>query len=102
MDCHSASVKKPSPRRLDSSSLYPPTSPFAYGTAEPEPRSRWRAIITHRTEHGTTTIERLLEELVDLDRVVEQGPHWDTIVKMEVFRFDPLYDNLTIEGAQKI
>ena len=59
-------------------------------------------IIVYRTEHGTTSIERVLEELVDLDRVVDQGPNWDTIVKIEVFRFNHINDDLTIERAHSM
>jgi hypothetical protein len=102
MDRRSASVKKANSCPLDSSSLYPPTSPYAYRIIEPEPRLRWRVIIVYRTEHGTTSIERVLQELVDLDRIVEQGPNWDTIVKIEVFRFDHINDNLTIERAHSM
>jgi hypothetical protein len=62
--------------------------------------ARWRTLIYYRSEHGTVTKEYPLEELADLHDLVELGPHWDTIERIEVFRINHLDGaDLTLEGA---
>ena len=65
--------------------------------------ARWRAVIWYRTDNGPVDVEHWLTELVDLDRRVEAGPHWDTIEKIEVFRVNHIdSERLTVEMAQEL
>ena len=64
---------------------------------------RWRAVIWYRTESGSTDVEHFLSEIEDLHDVVEAGPHFDTIEKIEVFRvFHSSDEMLTVEGAARL
>jgi hypothetical protein len=61
----------------------------------------WHAITYYRTENGTVEIEHDLEELWELHNLIELGPHWDTIEKIEVFRVNHITDEkLTVERSQ--
>ncbi len=63
---------------------------------------RWRAIISYRSERSTLNEEYFLEEIEDLHDVVERGPHFDTVLKIEVFRVLHSEDELlTIEEAAR-
>ena len=62
---------------------------------------RWKAIIYYRSKTGTVDVEHRLEELSDLQELVELGPHWDTIAKIEVFRVNHTdAADLTVEDAK--
>jgi len=51
-----------------------------------EKKLRWRAEITHRDTPTTTQLsEHFFEEIEDLSHIVEQGPHWDTIVGINIY-----------------
>lgn len=44
-----------------------------------------------------------LEELGDLERIVEDGPHWDTVVEIKINRIGHLESpTLTVEQALKL
>ena len=61
---------------------------------------RWRATVFYRTESGPLDIEHDLDELADLHDKVEAGPHWDTIIRIEVVRINHCDGvNLTVEKA---
>lgn len=45
---------------------------------------RWHAVITYLTQHGANMVEHDIEELEDLQDIVERGPSWNTIEKIEV------------------
>jgi hypothetical protein len=64
---------------------------------------RWHANIHYRTKKGTFNQECDLEELEDLHSIVERGPHWDTIEKIEIFRVNHVTDKkLTVERSYVI
>ena len=66
------------------------------------PAPRWRAVIWYRTKSGDADVEHFLAELEDLHDVVERGPHWDTITKIEVYRVFHVEDELlTVEEAAR-
>jgi hypothetical protein len=61
-------------------------------------RIRWRAVIRYRRDAGSVSAEHFLEEIEDLHDLVEHGPHWDTVEKIEVFRINHCTDpTLTVE-----
>lgn len=67
------------------------------------PRYRWSATITYRSEKGDVDVEHELFELHELHHLVELGPHWDTIVRIEVLRFAHITsETLTVEAAEKM
>ena len=47
---------------------------------------RWYAVAYYRTGNGTVDVHHDLEEIAELHTLIERGPHWDTIEKIEVFR----------------
>jgi hypothetical protein len=66
--------------------------------------ARWRAVVWYRTEGGPVDVEHWLEELYELDDLVEAGPHWDTIEKIDVTRVNHTSDgaDLTVERAAEL
>jgi hypothetical protein len=69
------------------------------------PLLRWHAVVYYRTEEGTHTVDvhHDLEELEDLHDLVELGPHWDTVERIEVVRINHCTaEDLTIEAAKKL
>ncbi len=65
---------------------------------------RWIATITYRTQAGLKQRTFRFNELVELDDIVEHGPHWDTIAEISVKRQFPDGQKsfLTIEEAKKL
>jgi hypothetical protein len=43
-----------------------------------------------------------MEELAELHDLIEHGPHWDTIVRIEIVRVNHIYPDLTFEQAKKL
>ena len=65
--------------------------------------ARWRAVVWYRTETGLVDVEHWLDEVGDLHDLVEAGPHWDTIEKIEIYRVNHIDSlELTIEEAEQI
>jgi hypothetical protein len=66
-------------------------------------RARWHAAITYRTDAGPLDVPMLLREIWDLHDPVEQGPHWDTIEKIEILCVNHIDSpTLTKEQAEKM
>ena len=66
-------------------------------------RARWRATVFYRTKTGTVDVEHDLEELAEIHDIVEAGPHWDTIEKIEIVRINHCdAADLTIERAAEL
>ena len=64
-------------------------------------RSRWKATVFYRTENGIIDIEHDLEEIEDLQQIVERGPSFQAIEKIEmVYRGTP--EKLTVEEADAL
>ena len=64
---------------------------------------RWKATIFYRSEAaGLVDVTHYLDEMLDLDDVVESGPHWDTIERIEILRIGGLIKDLTLEAAAKL
>ena len=64
---------------------------------------RWLATIWYRSDRGRVKEEYRLNEIEDLQEYVEQGPHWDTIIRIEVERINHTDDpNLTVEMAEEL
>jgi hypothetical protein len=53
---------------------------------EPGPDTpRWRAVVWYRSDNGPIECEHFIEELEDLQDLVERGPGFHTIDKIEIF-----------------
>jgi hypothetical protein len=62
--------------------------------------TRWRATVYYRADHGTVDVTHELEELADLHKLVERGPHWDSIERIEIVRINHVTSEaLTVEAA---
>lgn len=65
--------------------------------------SRWQVKIHYRTDRLTREEDRILDEIRDLHDLVERGPHWDTIEKIEIFRINHVTSKtLTVEQAEQM
>ena len=65
--------------------------------------ARWHATVTYRTDAGPLDVPMLLREIWDLHDRIEQGPHWDTIEKIEIIRVNHIDSpTLTIEQAEEM
>lgn len=64
---------------------------------------RWIATVTYRTDSGPTEVNHAFQELDELADIIEAGPNWFAIVKIEIRLQDKtLLPGLTVEGAEKI
>jgi len=62
---------------------------------------RWRATVFYRTDNGPADVEYDLSELAELHNRVERGPHWDTIIKIEIVRINhSTASDLTVEASR--
>jgi hypothetical protein len=64
---------------------------------------RWKASVYYRMDAGIIDIVHDLEEIGDLHELIEGGPHWDTIDRIEIVRVNHCTaQDLTVEAATKI
>jgi hypothetical protein len=61
--------------------------------------ARWIATVHYRTAGGLVDVQHDLEEIEELQELVERGPHWDTIERIEIVRADGCERRLTVEEA---
>lgn len=65
--------------------------------------ARWQATVQYRADHATVDVVHDIEELHDLHPLIERGPHWDTIIKIEIVRVNHVTGaDPTVEQAEKI
>lgn len=62
---------------------------------------RWCATVTYRSERGPVSVPFDLEEIAELHQLVEFGPHFDTVIAIEIRRVAPLQPALTVEEAER-
>jgi hypothetical protein len=48
-------------------------------------QTRWRAVIHYRSENGLIDVEHDFEELEELHGIVERGPSFCAVEKIEIF-----------------
>lgn len=58
---------------------------------------RWIATAYYRTDAGLIDVEYRLDELSSLDTLIENGPDWNTIDRIEVRLAKP--STLTVEAT---
>jgi hypothetical protein len=61
---------------------------------------RWQATVSYRTNDGPIEVEHDIAELTDLDALVERGPHWGTVIGINVVPVG--VPDLTIEQAGEL
>lgn len=61
--------------------------------------ARWLASITYRTAVGPLTVDHGIEELDEIADLVEAGPNWDTIERIEIVKGANPRPWFTIEQA---
>lgn len=59
---------------------------------------RWIAVATYNSEVGPVDVTHDIEELEDLQSIIEAGPDWNSLMKIEVTLSRKLYD-CTVEEA---
>lgn len=64
--------------------------------------ARWIATVHYRMEAGLVDVQHDMVELEELQDLVECGPDWDTIDRIEIVRADGAERKLTIEQAERI
>ena len=65
-------------------------------------KPRWVASVTYRTDTGPLIVPYDLVEIEDLHDIVERGPHWDTIHRIEIVRRPGGGRPLTLEEAKTL
>ncbi len=63
---------------------------------------RWKAVVYYRYDAGLVDVDHDLDELGDIHDLVEAGPHWDTIDRIEIRRAELLEGPLTVEAAEQL
>lgn len=64
---------------------------------------RWQATIVYRTNSGPVDTVHTVNELEEIADLVERGPHWDTVIKIEITRINHNEsETLTIEQAARL
>lgn len=63
-----------------------------------EPTPRWRAEIFYRSEAGEKSVRWYFEELLELHNIVERGPNFYTIDRIEV-SLTGRAESMTLEEA---
>lgn len=61
---------------------------------------RWHATITYRSDDGPLDVDYAFEELEDLHDIVERGPDWNTIERVEVTLARKSSPALTLEDSR--
>ena len=65
--------------------------------------ARWPATVTYCHDAGLVDVPILLREIGDLHDEIEQGPHWDTIEKIEIRRVNHIDSpTLTVEQGEEM
>jgi hypothetical protein len=64
---------------------------------------RWIAVVTYRAKAGPIEVDHHFEDLKELQRLIERGPDWNTIVSI-VVTLNPrriVYPDDTVEAAER-
>ncbi len=61
--------------------------------------ARWRVIIFYRSDNGLIDVEYGVQELSEIEPIVERGPDWNTIERIEIKLNMVAYAGLTLEKS---
>jgi hypothetical protein len=71
-------------------------------TPQEEAPPRWIANIAYRFENDVRGVLIGFEEFSDLGEVIEQGPHWDSVVSITIERLRDADETMTVEKGASI
>lgn len=63
---------------------------------------QWVVTIWYRTDGGIVDVVHDVEELCEVAELVERGPHWDTIDKIEITKLRDRNRELTVEASERL
>lgn len=64
---------------------------------------RWHVSVHYLTMHGINVVEHDIEEISDLETLIERGPDWNTIEKIEISLARKMFgQTITIEEARTL
>lgn len=63
---------------------------------------RWTAVAWYRTENGLVDVTHEFMELTDLNDLIERGPDWHALEKIEITYNTDGRNRLTVEEAEKL
>jgi hypothetical protein len=64
---------------------------------------RWRAAVQYRFDAGSRCVTHDLEEIFELHDLIDKGPYWDTVQKIEILRVNHIDgENLTFEESMRL
>jgi hypothetical protein len=65
---------------------------------------RWIATATYRSELGSKNIVHLFEELLELQDLVERGPDWNALIRIEIILnpYRATFPGITIEESARL
>lgn len=79
-----------------------PSQPENMSAPIEEKPPRWIANINYRFDNGTRGVLIGFEEFPDLGEVIEQGPHWDSVVSINIERLRDADETMTVEKAASL
>lgn len=62
---------------------------------------RWHAKAYYLAENGIVDVEHYFDELEQLQSIIENGPSWQALERIEIF-YRGLREKLTVEEAKKL
>ena len=63
---------------------------------------RWIATAYYRTAGGLVDVQHDIMELEELQDLIERGPDWNCIERIEIVLSDRRYASLTVEEAERL
>jgi len=60
---------------------------------------RWKADVYYRSDDGDLIVTHDIEEILDLHMLIERGPDWNTIIKIEITLARKIDAVLTVERS---
>jgi hypothetical protein len=79
-----------------------PSQPENMSAPTEDKPPRWIAQINYRFDNGIRGVLIGFEEFGDLGEVIEQGPHWDSVVSINVERLRDADETMTVEKASSL
>ena len=67
----------------------------------PSPK-RWKATALYRSIAGFVDVEWFFDEIEELDRLIERGPDWNTLIRCTITLNTVTHPGLTLEAASTL
>lgn len=69
--------------------------------AKNAPVMRWQVTIWYRSELGSLDVQHAVDEIEEVHDLVEAGPDWNTVEKIEIVLANKSDPDLTLEDARR-